>query len=390
MKKKIIILGSTGSIGTNTLKIIQKYKKNFEVLVLSAYKNIDKLLKQAKKFSCKNVIIPNNNISVFTKKKFENSGIKIYDSFESIRLITKKKKIYYAMVAISGIYGLKPSLILSNYTKNLAIVNKESLVSGWNLIKKNIKKNKVNFVPIDSEHYSIFTLLRNHSINEIERIYITASGGPFINYNKKDYNKITIKKALRHPNWKMGKKISIDSSTMMNKVFEVIEAKNIFNIPYNKISILTHPKSYIHAIIKFKNGLIKIAAHNPDMKIPIFNSIFNNQNSIKNPKSINLDKLNNLNLKNINIKQFPLVSILNDMPNKNSLYETALIIINDFFVDQFLKKKINYLQLINSIKKISNLEEFKKLKKKPANNINKIFKLMNYVSLKINSLGIYK
>ena len=178
------------------------------------------------------------------------------------------------MVSIMGLDGLEPILKLIKYTQNIAIVNKEPLICGWDLIKKELKKYKTNFIPVDSEHFSIFELLKNSRNDVVEKIFITASGGPFLNFTKSRLSNVTIKDALNHPNWKMGKKISIDSATMMNKVFEVIEAKNIFNLDYNKISILIHPKSYIHAIIKFNNGQIKILAHEPNMKIPIHNSLY--------------------------------------------------------------------------------------------------------------------
>ena len=191
------------------------------------------------------------------------------------------------MSAISGIGGLLPTYKIINRTKLIAIANKEQLYVDGHLLKKNLKKNKTKFIPVDSEHFSIFSLLDDKKKNDIEKIYITASGGPFINLPKSQFKKIKLSDALKHPNWSMGKKITIDSATLMNKVFEVIEAKNIFDIDYNKISILTHPKSYVHTIIKFKNGLSKFLIHEPDMKIPIYNSIYFKEN--KNFKSSPLD-----------------------------------------------------------------------------------------------------
>ena len=186
----------------------------------------------------------------------------------------------------------------------------------------------------------------------------------------------------------MGKKITIDSATLMNKVFEVIEAKNIFNISYKQISILTHPFSYVHAIIKFKNGIIKILIHDPDMKIPIFNSIYQNNNNLIKTKPLNLKIINKLDLRKVNIKKFPTVNLLKKLPNTNSLYETILLTINDYFVFKFLDNKINFQELIELIIKFSNLNEFKKFKKIKPKNIDQIYKLKNYVSLKIENLGI--
>ena len=388
MKKKIIILGSTGSIGQNTLKIIKANKKDFIIKLLSTNKNINKIFKQAKEFKVKNIIISDFKKYVEAKRKFINKDIKIYNNFDVIDKIINRKKVYYSMIAISGLDGLKPTLKLTKYSKNLAIVNKESLICGWCLIKKNLKKYKTNFIPIDSEHFSIFSLLNSNNINHIEKIYITASGGPFINFPKNKFNKIKPEDALKHPNWKMGKKITIDSATLMNKVFEVIEAKNIFNLDYNKISILTHPKSYIHAIIRFKNGLTKILVHDPDMKIPIYNSIY--LSNVKNIRthSLNLKILNNLELKEVDTKKFPLVRLLNKLPHHSSLFETVLITINDYLVFKFLDSKISFKKLINLINKISNFKEFQKFKKIKPKNVDDIYQLRDYVSLKLDSLGI--
>ena len=388
MKKKIIILGSTGSVGTNTLKIINKDKKRFNVFVLSAHKNIDKLLVQAKKFNCKNLIVTHQKYFRKLKKKTLNSNINIFDNFDSLKSLLKKNKIFYSMISMSGLDALKPSIILSKFSQNLAIVNKESLISAWHLINSSIKKNKVNFIPIDSEHYCIFNLLKNHTTKDIEKLYITASGGPFLNYSKKMYKTITPKIALVHPNWRMGKKISIDSSTMMNKVFEVIEAHNIFNIDYDKISILIHPSSYIHAIIKFKNGLIKIIAHEPDMKIPIHNSLYENKEYKFKTKSLDLKTLNHLNLNPVDINKFPVVKILKNLPKNNSLYETALITTNDYLVEKFLKNEISFSKLNNLIIKLSSLKTFTKFKALKPDKIDKIYSLRKFVSMKINSLGI--
>ena len=388
MKKKVIVLGSTGSVGTNTLKILDLNKKDFEIILLSANKNINKLINQAKKFKVRNIIISDYRVYNEAKDKFRNLKINIYNSFDCIDKICTKKKIHYSMVSLSGLDGLKPTLQLTRYSKNLAVVNKESLICGWNLINKNLKKYKTNFIPIDSEHFSIFSLLPNNNIKNIEKIYITASGGPFINMSKKKFSNIKPKDALKHPNWKMGKKISIDSATMMNKVFEVIEARNIFNIDYSKISILTHPKSYIHAIIKFNNGLSKLLIHDPDMKIPIYNSLYQTSKKIYKSNSLNFDILNNLNLKKVDLVKFPLVKLLNNLPKTTSLFETVLITVNDHLVFSFLKNKINFIELINLIYKISNLKEFQKYKKIKPKNVNDIYHLRGYIRSKMDSWGI--
>ena len=387
MKKKVAILGSTSSIGKTLLDIIRKDRKKFQVELLTANTNYKDLINQSKNFNVKNIIITDPNSYRKAKKDHKNKKINIFQNFKYLKKVLPKK-IDYVMSAISGIEGLLPTYKIIKYTKLIAIANKESIVCGWSLIKRELKKNKTIFIPVDSEHFSIFSLIQSKDINDIEKVYITASGGPFINLPKIKFKKIKLNDALKHPNWSMGKKITIDSATLMNKVFEVIEAKNIFDINYSKISILTHPKSYVHAIIKFKNGLTKFLIHKPDMKIPIYNSIF--YKSHKNLKTDSLDFkiLNNLNLKEVEISKFPLVRLLKKLPNNSSLYETVLITINDYLVYKFLDKKISFQKLIKLIYKISNLKEFQKFKKIQPKNIREIYNLRDYVHLKLYALGI--
>ena len=387
MKKKIVILGSTSSIGKSLLNVIKKDKKKFEIKLLTANTNYKDLIKQAKQFNVKNLVI--TDLESFKKSKnfYKGKKIKIFKNFNEFKTILPKK-IDYVMSAISGIGGLMPTYKIIKHTKLIAIANKEAIVCGWPLIQKELKKNKTKFIPVDSEHFSIFSLLQNQNVKNIEKIYITASGGPFIDLPKNKFNKIKLSDALKHPNWRMGKKITVDSATLMNKVFEVIEAKNIFDLDYKKIDILIHQKSYIHAVIKFKNGLTKILAHDPDMKIPIFNSLYYNENKIYKSNILDFDILNNLNFKKVDLLKFPLVKILNILPKNPSLYETVLITINDYLVLKFLDKKIKFKKLINLIMKISNLNEFQKYKKIKPKNIADIYRLRDYVSFKMNSLGI--
>ena len=387
MKKRIVILGSTSSIGKSLLEIIKRDKKSFKIELLTANTNYKDLINQAKKFNVKNIVITDQNSFMKTKIICRNKKINIYQNFESLKKILPKK-VDYVMSAISGIGGLLPTYKIINRTKLIAIANKEAIVCGWPLIKKELKKNKTKFIPVDSEHFSIFSLLRDKKINEIEKIYITASGGPFINLPKSKFNKIKLSDALKHPNWIMGKKITIDSATLMNKVFEVIEAKNIFDIDYNKITILTHPKSYVHAIIKFKDGLSKFLIHEPDMTIPIHNSVYFEDNKYIKSSPLDFRILNDLNLQKVKESKFPLIGLLNKLPKYPSLFETVLITINDYLVYKFLDRKINFHDLTKLINKISNLKEFQKFKKIKPRNIKQIYNLRDYVHLKLNTLGI--
>ena len=227
MKKKIAILGSTGSIGKTLIKIIKKDKKNFEIKLLSANKNYIDIIKQAKLFKVRNIILANKKSFITAKNILKKTNVNIFNDFESFNKIFKNEKIDYAMSAISGYEGLKPTLNIIKFTKKIAIANKESIICGWSLIKKNIIRYKTDFVPVDSEHFSIWSLLNKTKNKNVEKVFITASGGPFRNYPLNKFKNIKPEQALKHPNWSMGKKISIDSATMMNKVFEIIEAKNL-------------------------------------------------------------------------------------------------------------------------------------------------------------------
>ena len=387
--KKISIFGSTGSIGSSLLNIIKKDKKAFDIKLLTANKNYKKLIKQAKFFNVKNIILTNNKSFLIASNLLKNNEIKVFKNFDSLnKIFNKKKKIDYTMCAISGFQGLKPTLDIIKYTKTIAIANKESIICGWNLIKKDLKKYKTNFIPVDSEHFSIWSLIHNDKKNNFEKIYITASGGPFRKFPLRKFKNITIKDALKHPNWSMGKKISIDSATMMNKVFEVIEAKKIFNLKYNQLEILVHPKSYLHAIVKFDNGLSKLLVHDTNMRIPIFNSIYNNSEKKIKSKKINIKILNNLDLKKIDNIRFPVVNIINKLHEKNSLFETIIVSANDKLVSHFLTNKINFVDISNILLKICSLPEFNKFKLIEPKNVDEINNLADYVSLKIDSLGI--
>ena len=225
--------------------------------------------------------------------------------------------------------------------------------------------------------------MKNIQRSEIEKVYLTASGGPLLKLSKSNIKNIRLSQALKHPTWSMGKKISIDSCTMMNKVFEVIEAKHLFNLPYEKISVLTHPNSYIHAIIKFKNGLIKMIAHDTTMKIPIFNTLKSTNGLSIKTNNLNLKKLNDLDLKEVNYKYFPLVKILEKLPNKISLYETVLVTVNDHLVNLFLNKKISYNQLQMLLLKLLKKKSFIKFKKLNPKKIEDIIFVKNNVSSEI-------
>ncbi|MDC3119962.1 1-deoxy-D-xylulose-5-phosphate reductoisomerase [Candidatus Pelagibacter sp.] len=381
-KRKIAILGSTGSIGKTLLQILEKEKKNFDVVLLSADKNHNDLLNQAKKFNVKNLIITDNHSFKILKEKTKNLKIRVYNNYEKLDKIFKNK-IDYTMSSITGIDGLYPTVKIIRFTKKIAIANKESIICGWKIINRELKKNKTEFIPVDSEHFSLWYGIKGDNKNNIEKIYITASGGPFYKLPLKKFKNINIKNALNHPNWKMGKKISIDSATMINKIYEVIEAKNIFNIPYQKIHILVHPKSYIHAIIKFKNGLIKIIAHDTTMKIPIFNTIYSNIDKTIRSEKLNINLLNNLNLRQVDNKRYPIIKLLKLIPNEHTLFDTVIVSTNDILVELFLKKRIKFIDIEKKLLHIIKSKVFLKYKNIYPRNTKDIINLNKYVRLKV-------
>jgi len=345
------------------------------------------LLKQAKALNVKNLILTNKKDYEILKEKTKNTNIRVFNNFKELDKIFKKK-IDYVMSSISGINGLEPTIKIIKFTKKIAIANKESIICGWNLIQTQLKKNKTEFIPVDSEHFSIWYGLKNFKNDTLEKVILTASGGPFYKTSINNFKKIKVADALNHPNWSMGKKISTDSATMINKVFEVMEARKVFDIEYQKIKILIHPKSYIHAILKFNNGLINIIVHDTTMKVPIFNTLFLNDNRKLKTNEININNLNNLNLKNVNPAQFPMIKLLNLVPNNHSLFETVVVAANDKLVELFLNNKIQFTDIQKNLFKIIKRKEFQKFKKRLPINIKDITNLNDYVRLKIDKNNI--
>ncbi len=384
MKKKIAILGSTGSIGKTLLNIIDKDKQNFNIILLTANRDYKTLLRQAEKFNVKNIIITNRKYYEIIKKK-NIKKFNIYNNFDSFSKIFSSK-IDYVMSSIVGLDGLKPTIEIIKFTKKIAIANKESIICGWNLIKKELDKNNTKFIPVDSEHFSIWYALKNDLKKNIKKIYLTASGGSILNVPKRRISKLKIKDFLNHPNWKMGKKITIDSSTLMNKVFEVIEAKKIFNLEYRQLGIIIHPQSYVHAIIEYNDGLIKIIAHETTMQIPIYNTIYESNENLINIKNINFNKLNSSVFKFVDTKKFPTVNILKKLTNKNSLFETVIVATNDELVKLFLDKKIKYNEIYEKIMNIINKNEFLAFKKHLPRNISEVINTSDLVRSKIKSI----
>tara|TARA_Y100001970_G_scaffold67185_1_gene85649 strand:- start:2505 stop:3677 length:1173 start_codon:yes stop_codon:yes gene_type:complete len=385
MIKKIAILGSTGSIGESSLKVIINDRKNFKITLLSANSNYLTIKKQIQKFKPKFFVVNNKVIFKKIKKKFIRSKTKIINKFSDI---SKNIKFDITISSIVGIAGLEPTIFFTQKSKKILIANKESIICGWHLLKKISKKYKTKIIPIDSEHFSIYQLTKNYKDSDIKKIYITASGGPFLKKPLNFFKKAKANDAAKHPNWKMGKKISIDSSNLMNKVFEVVEAYKLFPFNKNKYDILIHPQSLIHAIVLFNNGQCKFLYHETDMRIPIANALYDNQINIKNvfqSKSNFLNNLQHLRFEKVDKKKFPIVTLL-----KKNIYDNSTSIIlnasNEILVNNFIESKLSFNGIYYSIRRIFKDRDFNKYAVKKTPSLNEIFKIDNWARKKTEEI----
>ena len=385
MKKKIIILGSTGSIGKSTLDVIKNDKKNFDIILLYANSNYIKLIEQAKKFKARNVYIKNSNFYTKVKNALKKTKTKVFTGNVKLDKIVTTK-IDYTMSCIVGLAGLQPTIEAAKITKTLAVANKEAIICGWGVLSKVVKKYRTKLQPVDSEHFSIMELTKNSSIEEVEEIIITASGGPFLNLPKNKFKNIKPSQAIKHPNWEMGKKISIDSANLMNKVFEVIEAYRIFNFNKNIYRVVIHPQSYIHSMVRFKNGLIKIILYDADMKIPISNTLYGNKTTYPVNKKINIDYLNKLSFSEVDIKKFPAIKLIKKCLNLGQSTPIIVNASNEILVNLFLEGKIAFLDIVNSINRVLKDKEFKKYAKKKPKSVKEIELIDSWARTKINDI----
>tara|TARA_Y100000590_G_scaffold323404_1_gene366674 strand:+ start:1274 stop:2440 length:1167 start_codon:yes stop_codon:yes gene_type:complete len=381
MKKRIAILGSTGSIGKSTLDVIKKDIKNFNIILLSANNNYKKLIEQAKYFKAKNVLIKNKRFYSKVKNSLKKTKTKVYTGDIRINKIVLNK-LDYTMSAVVGLAGLQPTIDAIKTSRAVAIANKETIICGWEILSRYIKKYKTEIIPVDSEHFSIMELTRGISNEEVEEIIITASGGPFLNTKINNLKKVKAKQAVKHPNWKMGKKISVDSANLMNKVFEVIEACKLFKFDKSKYKIMIHPQSYVHSIIRFKNGLIKMILYNTDMKIPISNILYENKKIFFKTSDIKIKHINNLNFQKVNSKFFPSIKLLDKCFSSGSSTPIIINAANETLVDLFLKGKIGFLDIVNNINRILRDKDFKKNAKRKPKSIKDIKIADNWARLK--------
>jgi len=358
-KKGIAILGSTGSIGTQALDVIKNYKDKFEVIVLTAENNSNLLIKQAKEFKPDSVVIGNEKKYKQVFDALNNDLIKVYSGKDALNQIVDHTDIDIVLTAMVGYAGLLPTINAINAKKNIALANKETLVVAGELINKLVHKNKVEIIPVDSEHSAIFQCLVGEIGNKIEKIYLTASGGPFRGQGKDYLKNVTAEQALKHPTWNMGAKISIDSASMMNKGLECIEAKWLFDLKPEQIDVVIHPQSIVHSLVQFEDGSMKAQMGLPDMKLPI-QYAFSYPNRIKsNFKRFSFADYSNLTFEKADSKKFRNLAISFEAMKKGGNIPCIMNAANEIAVDAFLKNKISFLNISDIIEETINKSEYK-------------------------------
>ena len=377
---KINIYGSTGVIGQKSLKLVNNYP-NIKINLLLANNNFKKLISQSIKYKPKYICIKNSKYYEYVKSKIPKNVNII--KHNDLNLFLEKNFVEISILAVSGYNALLYFDSIINNTKFLGLVNKEVIVSAGHLFKKKKYIKSAKIFPIDSEHFSLFNFFNNYNykLADIKKVYLTASGGPFLNYNSNKLANVSVKEATNHPKWKMGKKNSIDSATLANKCLELIEAHYLFDIPYNKLKILIHPESLVHSIVEFYNGISVFNYFYNDMDIPLINFF----DYVMNKKSINLksqyfiNKNFNLNFIKPDQNNFPIYKIFNKVKNMEIEKKIMFNVINENAVELFTKNKIKFNDISKYVNKYLSLDL-----KMPINNVNNIFKFQLYIKNKLD------
>ena len=346
--KRIGILGSTGSIGTQTLELVNN-DSNFRVCYLSAFSNVDLLIKQAKKFHPDAVCIAKKSEFKKLKAALQNTGIEVLSGSKGIEELALRNDIDLLLNALVGYSGMLPTLKALESGVDVALANKESLVVGGSIIQKELSKNNAKLFPVDSEHSAIWQCLIGENKNEINKLILTGSGGPFRKLPLSQFNSITKEQALNHPNWDMGSKITIDSATMMNKGFEIIEAYWLFNLPIDRLQVIIHPQSIIHSMVEFIDGSIKAQLGTPNMTIPINFALNYPKRTFNNNYRFNFLESNKLTFEEPDFKKFKCIKLAFDALKLGGSYSIVLNVVNDICVNAFLNNKINFIDIPNFI-----------------------------------------
>ena len=358
MQKQVAILGSTGSIGTQTLEVIEKNPDHFNLEILTARNNADVLIAQTRKFLPNHVVITNEDKYEYVSQKLSDLPVKVYAGTDALEQIVEMDSVDIIMSALVGFSGLQPTLRAIRAGKDIALANKETLVVGGDLVTKSAIENNVNIYPVDSEHSAIFQCIVGEEMNPIEKIILTASGGPFLGKDRAYLQHVTREEALKHPNWCMGDKVTIDSASMMNKGLEVIEAKWLFGLRPDQIEVIIHPQSIIHSLVQFEDGSLKAQLGIPDMKLPI-------QYALGFPKRLKSDlerfsfsKYPNLTFQSPDMEIFPNLSLAYRALDKGGNMPCVLNAANEVTVNAFLEGKLGFFDMPGVIEKTMNSVAF--------------------------------
>ncbi|MBN1364849.1 MAG: 1-deoxy-D-xylulose-5-phosphate reductoisomerase [Syntrophaceae bacterium] len=356
--KKVAILGSTGSIGCSALDIIEKNPERFQIVALAAGKNIKLLKEQIEKFQPKQVAVSSkDNVYKLRETLTAKSKVKIFHGEEGIKKIASYSSADIVVSAISGAAGLLPTLAAIEAGKDVALANKETLVLAGEIVTKRAVKKGVKIIPVDSEHSAIFQCLEGKKKENLRRIILTASGGPFLDFTKSELKKVSLSQTLRHPRWKMGKKVTIDSASLMNKGLEMIEAKWLFNLDFSAIDVMVHPQSIVHSMVEFNDGAFLAQIGVPDMKIPIAYALTYPERIVNDVTPLNLLKVQKLEFYKPDIKKFPCLNIARDAGICGGTAPAVLNAADEVAVNAFIQKKICFADLAKIIEKVLNVHD---------------------------------
>jgi 1-deoxy-D-xylulose-5-phosphate reductoisomerase len=349
IKKNIAILGSTGSIGTQTLSVVSEYPDLFDVQVLTAANNYTLLIEQAKQYKPLAVVITNEKHYPIVKESLQAIGIQVYTGADALIEVVKIPSVDVVLTALVGFSGLEPTLAAIKEGKTIALANKETLVVAGALITKAAKENNVKILPVDSEHSAIFQCLVGEEEQAVEKIILTASGGPFRGKDRAFLSNVSSKEALKHPNWQMGDKITIDSASLMNKGLEVIEARWLFNVDARQIDVVIHPQSIIHSMVQFKDGSVKAQMGLPDMKLPIQYALFYPNRVENSYPRLDFEQFSQLTFEKPDREVFANLDLAYKALEIGGLMPCVLNAANEIVVAAFLKKEIGFLEMSDVI-----------------------------------------
>lgn len=348
--KKVTILGSTGSVGKNALSLIREFPEDFSIEALAAKTNVKELIKQAREFRPKVVCIYDENLVGAVKKALPLT--KVVTSQQGLIEVSTLKEVSQVLFALSGSLGIQPCLEAIDQNKTILLANKEILVSAGDLIMKKLREKKGLMIPVDSEHSAIFQALLCGEKSAVKRVILTASGGPFFFLDEKDFSQIQVEDALKHPNWKMGKKISVDSSTMMNKGLEIIEAKHLFDLEPEKISVIVHPESIIHSFVEYEDGNLIAQMAEPDMRIPLSYAFSYPKRMKRKNAPFSFEKHASLTFHKPNLSKFPCLALAHAAIREKSSFSCAMNAANEVLVERFLQKKLSWKEIGEKLEKI--------------------------------------